>query len=135
VSGFPAMRGGRLGCRTGSSTGTSDAGASAGTYLVLAAPEPAGRPVLQAGLRRLVGEAATPRFTGIRAAVFDHRRVLGRDARGVPGRPGGAFVIVADTGPTAGTDPRLRPLAQTPAQTPAHAPQAASGAPVIEEPS
>ena len=39
--------------------------------------------------------------------------------------------IVADTGPTAGTDPRLRPLAQTST----HAPQTASGAPVIEEPS
>ena len=34
--------------------------------------------------------------------------------------------IVADTGPAAGTDPRLRPLAQPPT----HAPQTASGAPV-----
>ncbi len=39
--------------------------------------------------------------------------------------------IVADTGPAAGTDPRLRPLAQPPT----HAPQTASGAPVSEEPS
>jgi hypothetical protein len=39
--------------------------------------------------------------------------------------------IVADTGPAAGTDPRLRPVAQ-----PAiHAPQTASGAPISEEPS
>jgi putative ABC transport system ATP-binding protein len=39
--------------------------------------------------------------------------------------------IAADTGPTAGTDPRLRPLAQPPT----HAPQTACGAPVSEEPS
>jgi putative ABC transport system ATP-binding protein len=39
--------------------------------------------------------------------------------------------IVADTGPTAGTDPRLHPLAQPPT----HAPRTACGAPVVEEPS
>ncbi len=39
--------------------------------------------------------------------------------------------IVADTGPVAGADPRLRPLAGSPAR----APQTASGAPVSEEPS
>jgi predicted ABC-type transport system involved in lysophospholipase L1 biosynthesis ATPase subunit len=39
--------------------------------------------------------------------------------------------IVADTGPTAGVDPRLRPLAQPPT----HVPRTVSGAPVIEEPS
>jgi putative ABC transport system ATP-binding protein len=39
--------------------------------------------------------------------------------------------IVADTGPAAGADPRLRPLAQPPT----HARQTASGAPVSEEPS
>jgi putative ABC transport system ATP-binding protein len=39
--------------------------------------------------------------------------------------------IAADTGPTAGTDPRLRLLAQPPTR----APRTASGAPVIEEPS
>jgi putative ABC transport system ATP-binding protein len=39
--------------------------------------------------------------------------------------------IVADTGPAAGTDPRLRPLAGPPTD----APQTASGTPVREEPS
>jgi putative ABC transport system ATP-binding protein len=39
--------------------------------------------------------------------------------------------IVADTGPAAGTDPRLRPLAKPPT----HARQTASGAPVGEKPS
>jgi len=39
--------------------------------------------------------------------------------------------IVADTGPAAGTDPRLRPLAEPPT----HARQTAFGAPVSEEPS
>jgi len=39
--------------------------------------------------------------------------------------------IVADTGPVAGTDPRLRPVGKPPN----HAPQSASGAPVGEEPS
>jgi putative ABC transport system ATP-binding protein len=39
--------------------------------------------------------------------------------------------IAADTGPTAGTDPRLRPLAHPPTR----APQTACGAPVSEEPS
>jgi putative ABC transport system ATP-binding protein len=42
--------------------------------------------------------------------------------------------IVADTGPAAGTDPGLRPLAPLD-QPPTHEPQAASGAPVSEEPS
>ena len=40
--------------------------------------------------------------------------------------------IVADTGPAAGTDPRLRPRARRPTH---HAPQTASGAPDREEPS
>jgi putative ABC transport system ATP-binding protein len=42
--------------------------------------------------------------------------------------------IVADTGPAAGTDPRLRRLAPL-AQPPTSQPQTASGAPVSEEPS
>ena len=42
--------------------------------------------------------------------------------------------IVADTGPAAGTDPRLRPLAPL-AQPSTHEPQTASGSPVSEEPS
>jgi putative ABC transport system ATP-binding protein len=42
--------------------------------------------------------------------------------------------IVADTGPAAGTDLRLRPLSPL-AQPPTHAPQTASGAPASKEPS
>jgi putative ABC transport system ATP-binding protein len=41
--------------------------------------------------------------------------------------------IIADTGPAAGTGPRLRPLAPF-GQPPTHAPQAASGSPASEEP-
>ena len=52
----------------------SDAGASAGTYLVLAALNRLAGPCSKRGFAGCGAKTAAPRFTGIPAAVLDHRR-------------------------------------------------------------
>jgi transposase len=52
----------------------SDAGASAGTYLVLAALNRLADPCSKRGFAGWWAKTAAPRFTGIPAAVLDHRR-------------------------------------------------------------
>src|SRR5258707_11327459 len=66
----------------------SDAAASAGTYLVLAALNRVVAPCSKLGLADWWAKTAAPRFTRIPGTVLDHRRVRGAMAAGGPPAPG-----------------------------------------------
>src|SRR5260370_12115037 len=80
----------------------SDAAASAGTYLVLAALNRVVAPCSKLGLADWWKTTAADRFTKIPAAALDHRRVLGPQARGAPGGPRG---VNPPTPPPGGAPP------------------------------
>src|SRR5258708_33450994 len=67
----------------------SDAGASAGTYLVLAALNRVVAPCSKLAFADWWAKTAAPRFTRIPGTVLDHRRVRRAGPAGSGRRPGG----------------------------------------------